>query len=88
MRQLDLIPVAPEEIFAGRPALFGLTVVNRKRWLTSYSVTIEALSASGPTRFRHVPQLEAGAERLLTWDDTLPRRKVALRRRRGGLRSR
>src|SRR5262249_10068835 len=34
LRRLDLTAMDPEEIYAGRPALFGMTVANRKRWLT------------------------------------------------------
>jgi uncharacterized protein (DUF58 family) len=74
LRRLELKPMGPEEIYAGSPALFGLTVANRKRWLTSYSVTIEVLSPTSPTRFLYLPRADAGAERLLTWEDTLPRR--------------
>src|SRR5438445_10055422 len=44
MRGLELIAVDPEEIYAGHPALFGMTIANRKRWLTSYSITVEVLS--------------------------------------------
>jgi uncharacterized protein (DUF58 family) len=74
MRGLDLIAEDPEEIYAGRPALFGMMVVNRKRWLTSYSITVEVLSPTSATRFLYLPRLEAGDERLVTWEDTLPRR--------------
>src|SRR5262249_20211817 len=55
MRGLDLIAVDPEEIYAGRPALFGMTIANRKRWLTSYSITVEVLSPTGPSRFIYLP---------------------------------
>jgi len=74
MRGLELIAVDPEEIFAGQPALFGITVVNRKRWLASYSITVEILSPTSATRFLYLPRLDAQAERLMTWEDTLPRR--------------
>jgi uncharacterized protein (DUF58 family) len=74
MRGLDLIAVDQEEIFAGWPVLFGTTIVNRKRWLTSYSITVEVLSPTSATRFIYLPRLDAQAERLITWEDTLPRR--------------
>ncbi|PYO55869.1 MAG: DUF58 domain-containing protein, partial [Candidatus Rokuibacteriota bacterium] len=74
MRGLELIAVDPEEIYAGHPALFGMTIANRKRWFTSYSITVEVLSATSATRFLYLPRLGAGADRLLTWEDTLPRR--------------
>lgn len=74
MRGLELIAVEPEAIHAGHPALFGATIVNRKRWLNSYSITIERLSPGASPRFLYVPRLRAGAERLLTWEDTLGKR--------------
>jgi uncharacterized protein (DUF58 family) len=76
LRRLDLTAMDPGEIYAGRPALFGMTVANRKRWLTSYSVTIEILSPTSNTRFLYVPRLDPGGERLVTWEETLPRRGV------------
>jgi len=76
LRRLEPIAMDPEEVYAGRPALFGMTVANRKRWFTSYSITIEILSPSNATRFLFVPRLDAGAERLVTWEDTLHRRGV------------
>jgi len=44
MRGLALTGITPEEVYAGRPALLGATLANRKRWLTSYSVTLELLA--------------------------------------------
>ena len=74
MRGLRLEADAPEEIFAQTPALFGAVLANSKRWLTSYSVTLELLARGGPTRFIYLPRLEAGRDRLLTWEETLPAR--------------
>src|SRR5262249_47718044 len=74
MRGLRLEADVPEEIFAGTPALFGAVLTNTKRWLTSYSVTLELLGRGAPTRFIYLPRLEAGRDRLLTWGDTLPAR--------------
>jgi len=74
MRGLRLDADAPEEIFAGAPALFGAVLANRKRWLTSYSITLELLTRGGPTRFIYMPRLEAERDRLLTWEETLPAR--------------
>ncbi len=65
MRQLRVSAVVPEEIYAGRPALLGVRVVNRKRWLTSYSVTLRA----GDRRL-YLDRLAAGEETLLTWEST------------------
>jgi uncharacterized protein (DUF58 family) len=47
-------------------------LVNTKRWLTSYSITLELLTRGAPTRFIYLPRLEAGRDRLLTWEETLP----------------
>jgi uncharacterized protein (DUF58 family) len=74
MRGLRLEADAPEEIYAGAPTLFGAVLANRKRWLTSYSITLELLVRGGPTRFIYLPRLEAGRDRLLTWEETLASR--------------
>jgi uncharacterized protein (DUF58 family) len=74
MRGLRLESDAPEEMYAGTAARFGAVLANRKRWLTSYSITLELLGRGGPTRFIHQPRLEAGRDRLLTWEETLPAR--------------
>src|SRR5438093_3239748 len=39
--------ILPEEIFAGLPAVVGVVVTNRKRWLASYSLNIEVLGTGG-----------------------------------------
>jgi uncharacterized protein (DUF58 family) len=69
MRRLRLTPVMPEEVYAARPAQLGARVLNRKRWLPSYSVALEA----GERRL-YLTRLGAGEERLLTWEVTFPRR--------------
>jgi uncharacterized protein (DUF58 family) len=79
MRGLDLIGVAPDEIYAGRPALLGARIANRKRWFTSYSVTVELLAPEARalesgSRVVYVRRIEAGRERLATWEETPPRR--------------
>jgi uncharacterized protein (DUF58 family) len=78
MRGLRLTPVLPEDIHAGRPALFGATIENRKRWLASHSLTIEVLGAgngrSAPERYLYLPRLEARGDRLLGWEQTLTAR--------------
>ena len=50
MRGLALASIEPEEIHAGQPAPFGAVVTNHKRWLTSYSITVETLVAPGARR--------------------------------------
>ncbi len=83
MRGLRVVDAEPEEIYAGRPALFGSTLVNEKSWLTSYSITLTLLgpnsktnakSAEDGVQFLYVPKLEAGNDRLVTWEQTMPQR--------------
>jgi uncharacterized protein (DUF58 family) len=79
MRGLHLTGVEPDEVYAGQPALLGAAIANRKRWFTSYSVTVELLAPEARalesgSRFIYVRRIEAGTERLTTWEETLPRR--------------
>jgi len=79
MRGLHLTGIAPDEIYAGQPALLGAALANRKGWFTSDSVTVELLapearSLDSSSRFIYVRRIEAGLERLATWEETLPQR--------------
>ena len=74
MRGLRLTAIVPEEIHAGRPALIGATVANRKRHVPSYSINIEVPGPGEAGRVAYLPRLPAGAERLATWEVTLPAR--------------
>jgi uncharacterized protein (DUF58 family) len=78
MRRLTLRAVIPEELHAARPARLGARVLNRKRWLPSYSVALEV----GEHRL-YIDRLGAGAERLVTWEATFATRG---RRRLPGMR--
>ncbi len=69
MRRLRLSAVVPEDIYAGRPALLGIRVANRKRWLPSYSVTLRP----GDRRL-YLDRLAAGEEILVTWEHTFAAR--------------
>jgi uncharacterized protein (DUF58 family) len=72
MRGLRLTLRVPDEVFAGRPALFAVAVVNGKRRLPSYSL---ALAAPGHGEIvRYLPRLRAGEERLIAWETTFPSR--------------
>jgi len=72
MRGLRLALRVPDEVFAGRPALFAVVIVNGKRRLPSYSL---ALSAPGHGEIaRYLPRLRAGEERLIAWETTFPTR--------------
>ena len=68
MRRLRLAAVVPDEIHAGGATALGVRVANRKRWLPSYSVTLQA----GECRL-YLDRLRAGEERLLTWEATFAR---------------
>jgi uncharacterized protein (DUF58 family) len=69
MRSLRLTSVVPEEIYVGRPALFGARVMNGKRRLPTYSIALE-----GGGRRLYVQRLAPGEERLVTWETTFATR--------------
>jgi uncharacterized protein (DUF58 family) len=71
---LRVRPMLPGEAYAGTPALVGALVANRKRRSPSLSLTLEVPAAGGGVRFLHLPRLEAGEERLVTWTTTFPAR--------------
>jgi uncharacterized protein (DUF58 family) len=70
LRRLRLAAVLPEEIYAGGPTVLGARVQNAKRRLASRSITLEV--AGGPVL--PLPHLPAGAERVVTWEQTFPAR--------------
>ena len=79
MRGLHLTGITPDEVYAGQPAVLGAALANRKGWFTSYSVTVELLapearSLESSSRYIYVRRVEAGVERLATWEETLPQR--------------
>lgn len=76
LRGVTLTSVLPDEVFAGRPTLFGATVVNAKQRRASYSVSLEVLGRAPKTveRVFHLSWLPPRAERLLTWEAMLPAR--------------
>lgn len=87
MRGLHFVPIVPDEVYAGQPALLGVRVVNRKRWRASYSIVLEVLDGGALRRAAHLARLAPGGEQLLTWETTLaargrrpfPRLRVATR---------
>ena len=86
MRRLRFGALAPDEIFAGRPAGVGVRLANRKRRRTSYSLLLEPVGVAG-TAPAYVPRLPPDTEQLVTWPMTfggrgrhpLPRIRVATR---------
>ncbi|MBI1846464.1 MAG: DUF58 domain-containing protein [Candidatus Rokubacteria bacterium] len=78
LRRLRLIAVLPDEIYAGRPAILGVRVLNTKRRLPSYSIGLEVQKPAGDAdrvkRVITLPRIPAAGERLVTWEDLLPHR--------------
>jgi uncharacterized protein (DUF58 family) len=73
IRRLGFAAVLPDEVFAGRPALLGARVANRKRWRDSRSLTVRPLDgAARPPSY--LARLPAGEERLVTWESAFPAR--------------
>ncbi|HKZ05678.1 MAG TPA: DUF58 domain-containing protein, partial [Methylomirabilota bacterium] len=84
IRRLRLAPALPEELHAGEPAVLGATMRNEKRWIPSYSITLEVHeAAAGARRYIYLPRIPAGDSRLVSWSATMPRRG---RHRLGGVR--
>ena len=73
LRGVRLLPVLPDELYAGRTALVAARVVNTKTWRTSYSVVLEGQGTLAGQR-HWIERLDAGGERLVTWETPLPRR--------------
>jgi uncharacterized protein (DUF58 family) len=74
IRRLRLAVALPDEIVAGRATLVGATVRSLKRWVPSYSITLEIHEAGSGRRYIYVPRIPAGDSRLVTWEATMPRR--------------
>ncbi len=75
LRRLRLGRATPREIFAGRPAAVGCLLNNGKRVRASYSLTVEVPTGrDAPPRRFYVSKLDAGQQRLFSWEETFPRR--------------
>jgi uncharacterized protein (DUF58 family) len=85
VRGVRLTPRLPDEIYAGTPCLVGAVVRNTKRRRPSYSITLErpgtrglgVLDGGAPMsngRLAYLARLGPGEDRLVTWEETLPRR--------------
>ena len=67
----------PDEIYAGTPCLVGAVVRNTKKRRPSYSVTLErprTRRGSANDRLAYLARLGPGEDRLVSWEETLPRR--------------
>jgi uncharacterized protein (DUF58 family) len=74
LRRLRLTVEAPEELYAGRPALVTGRLANQKRRLASHGIGVEVRDPGGAARVLPVPRLRAGDEWRLSWEVALPRR--------------
>jgi uncharacterized protein (DUF58 family) len=77
VRGVSLAPRLPDEIYAGTPCLVGAVVRNTKRRRPSYSITLERPGSRGGVsneRLAYLARLGPGEDRLVTWEETLPRR--------------
>jgi uncharacterized protein (DUF58 family) len=77
VRGVRLTVRMPDEIYAGTPCLAGALVRNTKRRRPSYSVTLERRVTRGGLaneRLAYLARLDPEEERLVTWEETLPRR--------------
>ncbi len=75
LRRLRLFRATSREIFAGSPAAVGCLLANGKHLLPSYSLAVEIpVRTGGPPRVFYVPKLDAGQQRLHSWEETFPRR--------------
>lgn len=72
LRRLRVRLLPPDEVYAGRPALFSLVLANGKRWLPSHSLDVEL--TGGRPGVLHVARVGPGAERVGAAEVILPRR--------------
>jgi uncharacterized protein (DUF58 family) len=72
LRGLRMTAVLPDAVYAGTPCTVGARIVNTKRRRPSFSIGLDRPATGG--RLAYVTRLGAGEERLLTWQETLPRR--------------
>ncbi len=71
LRRLQLTSLAPDEIYAGRPALLGARILNAKRRIPARWIALEVVKTGSVIR---LPWLGPGAERVMTWEHTFPAR--------------
>jgi uncharacterized protein (DUF58 family) len=72
VRGVRVAPVLPDEIYAETPCVVGARVRNTKQRRPSFSIALERPGTGA--RLAYVSRLGPGEERLVTWEETLPRR--------------
>ena len=72
VRGVRVVPVPPDEIYADAPCVVAARLTNTKRRRPSFSIALER-PGTGERR-TYLARLGAGEERLVTWEERLPRR--------------
>ena len=72
LRGLRVVTVVPDAIHAGAPCTVGARVLNTKRRRPSFSIGLDRPGTG--ERLAYAARLGPSEERLLTWEETLPRR--------------
>jgi uncharacterized protein (DUF58 family) len=72
VRGVQVDSVLPDEIYAGAPCSVGARVRNTKTRLASFSITLERPGTA--ERLAYLTKLGPGEERVVAWEETLPRR--------------
>jgi len=72
VRGVRVLPRLPDEIYAGSPCVVGARVRNTKPRRPSFSIALDRPGTG--ERLAYLPRLGPGEERLVTWEETLPRR--------------
>ena len=75
LRRVRLEREMPERVYAGTPAAFGATLLNRKRWMTSFALHLkEANPASGSGVHRFFLAIPPDGSETWLYTLTFPRR--------------
>ena len=72
VRGIEVEPAIPDEIFAGTTCAIAARVRNTKRRVASFSIALERPGTG--QRLAYLARLGPGEERLVTWEEILPRR--------------
>jgi uncharacterized protein (DUF58 family) len=72
VRGVRVVVRPPDDVYAEAPCLVSARVRNTKRRRPSFSIGVDRVKPSG--RLAYLERLGAGEERLVTWEETFPRR--------------